>query len=40
LFRDTRFISPVTKDNRSGLERFKISTKVIQRKSDANADTE
>jgi len=40
LFSDTRFISPVTKDNRTGLERFKISTKVIQKTSDANADTE
>ena len=29
LFRNTRFISPVTKDRRSGLERFKISTEVI-----------
>ncbi|OQK16694.1 hypothetical protein AU255_01955 [Methyloprofundus sedimenti] len=29
LFRNTKFISPVTKDNRSGLERFKISTEVI-----------
>lgn len=29
LFRNTKFISPVTKDRRSGLERFKISTEAI-----------
>lgn len=40
LFSNTRFISPVTKDNRTGLERYKISTEVIQKTSDANADTE
>ncbi|MCK5356236.1 MAG: pilus assembly protein PilM [Methyloprofundus sp.] len=40
LLSNTRFISPVTKDNRTGLERFKISTEVIQKISDANADTE
>ncbi len=31
LFRGTKFISPVTKDNRTGRERFKISTQVIQK---------
>ena len=40
LLSNTRFISPVTKDNRTGLERFKISTEVIKKTSDANADTE
>lgn len=29
LFKNTKFISPVTKDRRSGLERFKISTEVV-----------
>ena len=37
LFRNTKFISPVTKDRRSGLERFKISTEVI---IEHNADAE
>lgn len=37
LFRNTKFISPVTKDKRSGLERFKISTEVIM---EQNADAE
>lgn len=36
-FSNTKFISPVTKDNRSGLERFKISTEVIIKQ---NADAE
>lgn len=40
FFSNTKFISPVTKDNRSGMERFKISTEVITKTSDANADTE
>ncbi len=40
LFTGTRFISPVTKDNRTGMERFKISSQVINKISDANADTE
>ena len=37
LFKNTKFISPVTKDRRSGLERFKISTEVI---IEQNADVE
>jgi general secretion pathway protein L len=37
LFKNTKFISPVTKDRRSGLERFKISTEVI---IEQNADAE
>lgn len=40
LFNNTRFISPVTKDNRTGLERFKISTEVIKQISDTHADAE
>ena len=37
LFKNTKFISPVTKDRRSGLERFKISTEVV---IEQNADAE
>lgn len=37
IFKNTKFISPVTKDRRSGLERFKISTQVI---IEQNADAE
>ncbi|RLA20318.1 MAG: hypothetical protein DRQ62_10725 [Gammaproteobacteria bacterium] len=37
LLKNTKFISPVTKDRRSGLERFKISTEVI---NEQNADAE
>ena len=40
LFSGTRFISPVTKDNRTGLERFKISTQVKPKTSIVNADIE
>lgn len=40
LFSETKFISPVTKDSRTGLERYKISTKVKQTISGADADTE
>ncbi|NOQ64654.1 MAG: hypothetical protein GQ582_09100 [Methyloprofundus sp.] len=40
FFSNTRFISPVTKDKRSGLERFKISTEMIQKISDADSETE
>lgn len=38
IFHNTKFISPVTKDNRSGLERFKISTEVAKKQSDAEAE--
>ncbi|MDF1584263.1 MAG: PilN domain-containing protein [Methyloprofundus sp.] len=38
IFHNVKFISPVTKDVRSGLERFQISTEVI--KQQANAKTE
>lgn len=37
IFKNTKFISPVTKDRRSGLERFKISTEVIK---EQHADAE
>lgn len=37
ILKNTKFISPVTKDRRSGLERFKISTEVT---NDQNADPE
>ncbi len=40
LFTDTKFISPVTKDRRSGLERFKISTEVKHKTRNADTDTE
>lgn len=39
VFRNAKFISPVTKDNRTGMERFKISTEVI-RKTTTNAEAE
>ena len=39
LFKNTKFISPVTKDRRSGLERFKICTEVIKEQhADAEAE--
>lgn len=38
LFKNTKFISPVTKDNRTGLERFRISTEIKRKKRDAEAE--
>ena len=38
VFKSTKFISPVTKDNRSGMERFKISTEITKKYRDAEAE--
>ena len=38
VFKNTKFISPVTKDNRSGMERFKISTELTKKYRDAEAE--
>lgn len=38
MFQNVKFISPVTKDNRTGLERFKISIDVIKEQRDATAE--
>jgi len=38
IFRNAKFISPVTKDNRSGMERFKISTEIANKQRDAEAE--
>jgi general secretion pathway protein L len=38
VFKNTKFISPVTKDNRSGMERFKISTEITKKYRDAEAE--
>ncbi len=37
IFHNAKFISPVTKDNRTGMERFKISTEVAKKQSNAEA---
>jgi len=38
IFHNVTFISPVTKDRRSGLERFQISTNVIKKQINAKAE--
>ena len=38
IFHNTKFISPVTKDKRTGMERFKISTEMITNISHADAE--
>ncbi|MCK5828730.1 MAG: PilN domain-containing protein [Methylococcales bacterium] len=38
IFHNAKFISPVTKDNRSGKERFKISTEIVNKQRDAEAE--
>lgn len=38
IFKSTKFISPVTKDNRTGMERFKISTEITKKYRDAEAE--
>ena len=38
IFHNAKFISPVTKDNRTGMERFKISTEVTRKTTNAEAE--
>jgi general secretion pathway protein L len=38
IFHNVKFISPVTKDMRTGLERFRISTEVAKQQNDAEAE--
>ena len=38
IFHNVKFISPVTKDMRSGLERFQISTEVIKEQTNAKIE--